>query len=334
MSTLGLLKIYCSKCGLKVDPDDFFCSVCGKKLENKPENEDYISFTSTFGETSATKPMDYSDKQKTSIFNSFPKNIKIIVLISVFGCLLIFFSTFILVSDQYLHDNNSDAQAKQLEERNIQVCEQIAATYYESHTYAEDDIYDCDNMAQDIWNMLKAKEINAKIAVGNFDPLTQSKIGEGRPLLENLNSGNPGKIKACNYKYQDSGLVNSSAIDNLTHAWILAEVSPDSWLAIECTGGYVVYSEEDENYYRGLTFNNPKNYRSFLELYHDWKKETLDYESERLYYNKLVATYNNASYSDQVATKSNLDIAKNRLQEKEQLFLTTNSKLVALLQQE
>ncbi len=329
-----MLKIYCSKCGLKVNPDDFFCSGCGKKLKNKSENEEYESFTSTFRENGAAKPTDYSDKQKTSIFNYFPKNIWIIVLISVFGCLLIFCSTFILVSDQYLYGNSSDAQAKQQEERNIQVCEQIAATYYESHTYAEDDIYDCDNMAQDIWNMLKAKGINAKIAVGSFDPVTQSKIGEGKPLLESLNSGNPGKIKPCNYKYQDSGLVNSSAIDNLTHAWILAEVSPDSWLAIECTGGYIVYSEEDENYYRGLTFNNPKNYRSFLELYHDWKKETIDYESERLYYNKLVATYNNASYSDQVAVKGNLEIAKSRLKEKEQLFLITNSRLIALLQQE
>jgi len=327
-----LLKIYCSNCGLKVDPEDLFCSGCGKKLKTKPETEEHEPCTSTFGELSFTKPVNCPDKHKKSIISCLPKNIRVIGLICVFGCLLIFCSTFALVSDQHLYGNSSDAQDKLREERNIQICERIAAEYYGSHTYAEGDIYDCDNMAQDVWNMLKAKGINAKIAVGNFDPGTQSKIGEGKPLLENLNSGSPGEINPYNYTYQDSGLLDSSTIDNLTHAWILAEVSPASWLAIECTGGYVVYSEENENYYQGLTFSNPKNYRSFLDLYSDWKKGTIDYENERLYYNKLIATYNNASYSDQVAMKSSVEIAEDRLREKEQAFLKTDSELKALLQ--
>lgn len=314
-----------------MNPEDLFCSGCGKKLKNEPETEEYGSCTSAFGQAGFTEPINCLDKQKKSIFNYFPKNIWVIGSISVFGCLLIFCSTFILASDQLLYGNSSGAQDKLQEERNIQTCEQIAAEYYESHTYAEDDIYDCDNMAQDVWNMLKAKGINAKIAVGNFDPGTQSKIGKGKPLLENLNSGSPGEIKSYDYTYQDSGLLDSGAIDNLTHAWILAEVSPGSWLAIECTGGYVVYSEENENYYQGLTFSNPKNYRSFLELYHDWKKETMDYENERLCYNKFVATYNNASYSDQAAMKGSVEITKDRLQEKEQAFLKTDSELKVLL---
>ncbi|MFZ2499923.1 zinc-ribbon domain-containing protein [Methanosarcina sp.] len=324
--------IYCSNCGLKVDSEDLFCSGCGKELKYKPDIEEYENCISTFGELGFTKKVNCRDKGKNSILAYCPKNILTIGLISVFGCLLIFCSTFVLVSDLYFCGNSSDTHNKLLEERNIQICERIATEYYGSHTYSEDDIYDCDNMAQDVWNMLKAKGIDAKIAVGNFEPGTQSKIEEGKIVLKNMNYGSPGEIKPYNYSYQDSGLLNSSTIDSLTHAWILAEVSPGSWLAIECTGGYVVYSEENEDYYRGLTFNNPKNYRSFLDLYGDWKMETLDYENERLYCNKLADTYKNANYSEQVALKSSVEIAEVKLQEKKQRFQKTDSELKALLQ--
>jgi hypothetical protein len=125
--------------------------------------------------------------------------------------------------------------------------------------------------------------------------------------------------------------LNSSTIDNLTHAWVLAEVSPGNWLAIECTGGYVVNGEKDRKYYSGLTFTNPKNYRSFLELYNNWKKQNKDYEEERLCCNKLLGTYNNANYSDQVTMKKSVEIEKDRLRRKEEIFLKTDSELQALL---
>jgi hypothetical protein len=120
-------------------------------------------------------------------------------------------------------------------------------------------------------------------------------------------------------------------IDNLTHAWVLAEVSPGNWLAIECTGGYVVHSEEDAKYYSGLTFSNPRNYRSFLELYSNWKKQVKDYENELSSYNKLHLKYNNANYSDQVAAKKSIEMEEDRLREKKEIFLRTDSEIQALL---
>ena len=96
-------------------------------------------------------------------------------------------------------------------------------------------------MAQDIWNMLKAKGINARIAVGDFEP---GRCKQNRRWkicqCELWVQGSSGLINTYNYTCEDTGLLNSSMIDNLTHAWVLAEVSPGYWLAIECTGGYVV----------------------------------------------------------------------------------------------
>lgn len=64
-------------------------------------------------------------------------------------------------------------------DKNIRLCEQIATEYVISHTYSKDDVYDCDNMAQDVWDMLKAKGINAGIAVGNFESAEMGELQTG-----------------------------------------------------------------------------------------------------------------------------------------------------------
>jgi hypothetical protein len=181
-------------------------------------------------------------------------------------------------------------------ERNIQICEQVASDYSKTHTYTGDDIFDCDNMAQDVWNILETKGINSRIMVGNVDM-------EGPVTLEDCN-----------------------------HAWIIAEVSPNTWLAIECTGGYIVYAEDNEQYYQGFSFGNPKNYQRFLDLYNDWVYQYQDYENYRLYYNSLVDEYNDADASEQVNLQSGLIVARNTLDEKEKVFITTNAELTTLLE--
>lgn len=112
--------------------------------------------------------------------------------------------------------------------------------------------------------------------------------------------------------------------------WVLGEFSPGLWLAIECTGRYAVYSNENEKYYQGLTFNNLKNYRSFLTLYRDWKTKSLESENERLYYNELINSYHNASLSEQASMESGIEVVQRALQEKEKAFLKTDSELNAL----
>lgn len=262
------------------------------------------------------------------------------LFICIFGCILTLYSVLVFDTDGPYSTLGSNLCNPAGQERNIQICEQITADYYKNHYYSDDDIYDCDNMAQDVWNMLKARGINAKIATGDFKP--EPKNQKNNPALLNENSKpevfqkteksrQPGKIFNSSYILPDSGYLDSEKIDNLTHAWVLAEVSPDSWLALECTGGYTVSIEENESYYRGLIFSNPKNYRNFFELYRIWKIQAQNYENERLFYNQMVKTYNNASYPEKTLMKSSMEFAEKSLQEKEKKFLETDSKLKLLL---
>lgn len=82
--------------------------------------------------------------------SGFPKNSIFLLLACFFGCLFIFSSTYALVSDQPLHENGSDPLDGVQRDRNIQTCEQVAIEYYKSHTYEVNEVYDCDNMAQDV----------------------------------------------------------------------------------------------------------------------------------------------------------------------------------------
>jgi hypothetical protein len=100
-----------------------------------------------------------------------------------------------------------------------QICEEIAKNYYATHKYIGNDVFDCDNMACDIWDILIARGINAKIVIGN--------------VKQPVNS-----------------------IDDVNHAWVMAEASPGEWLAIECTGGYLVYGSDNNLYYYGIIFGN------------------------------------------------------------------------------
>ena len=328
--------MYCNNCGLKVDPEDFFCSGCGNKIKNKPdiessENEmkDFESETSTSRKLNFNKTVFLSfNNHKIPIHRCVFKGIWIVALICILGTLLTAYSPFASGSNESPDANSPISQDRIQTDKNIQLCEQIATEYSSSHTYSTDDVYDCDNMAQDVWNMLKAKGINARIAAGNFESAGESRIANGKTVHKSPDSGNLGEIEVPGYTYNVS---NSSPIDSFNHAWVLAEVSPGSWLAIECTGGYIVYSNENEKYYQGLTFSNPKNYRSFLSLYRDWKIKALDYEAEMSYYNELIKPYNNASPSEQIAMKSGIEVAQRTLSEKEQAFLKTDSELNALL---
>jgi hypothetical protein len=331
--------VYCNNCGLKIDPEDLFCSGCGKRIKNKTDTESsehdikgFESETSTSRELNFTKTVFFSfNNHKISVHRCIFKGIWIIALICILGTLLTAYSTFALGSNEYPDATSLKPQGRVQIDKNIRLCEQIATGYCNSHTYSKNDVYDCDNMAQDVWNMLKAKGINARIAAGNFEPAGSSRIANGKTVHKSSDSGNLGEIEVPSHTYGSMNISNSSTIEGFNHAWVLAEVSPGSWLAIECTGGYIVYSDENEKYYQGLTFSNPRNYRSFLSLYRDWKIKALDYEKEKSYYDELIKPYNNASHSEQIAMKSGIEVAQRTLQEKEKAFLKTDSELNALL---
>jgi len=104
----------------------------------------------------------------------------------------------------------------------------IVKNYIETHVYSTIDYFICSDMASEVWNMLKAQGIKAVIVVGNKD----------------------------------------TAISNILqsdHAWVLAEVNPGEYLALEATGGYVVPRSKNPLYYRGWSFDSPVSLKSHNE---------------------------------------------------------------------
>lgn len=106
-------------------------------------------------------------------------------------------------------------------ERNTRIANEIVSNYHKTHIYSLNDMYVCVDMASDIWDMLKAQGIDAKINVGNINK-------------------------------------DITDIKDADHAWVLAEIAPNSYLALEATGGYSVQKADNPRYYYGWSFDNPK----------------------------------------------------------------------------
>jgi outer membrane murein-binding lipoprotein Lpp len=114
-----------------------------------------------------------------------------------------------------------------------ETAQNIVKRYHETHVYSEYDFFVCSDMALDVWDMLKAQGINAIVKTGNVK--TEAKD-----------------------------------ITDADHAWVLAETSPGKYLALETTGGYAVWGEDNLLYYRGWSFDNPREYKRFVELKYEY----------------------------------------------------------------
>ena len=182
-----------------------------------------------------------------------------------------------------------------LKQQKIELIEKIAKQYHDTHIYKDDNVFDCDNMAQDVWDMLQAQGINAELVLGNVDSNALS-----------------------------------ISLDDVNHVWVVAEIEPSQWLAVETTGGYIV--TDDENYLRGYFFKNPKSYRDFIYLYKDYKFQLADYQNEIDYYNRLVNIYNNANGYEQLGMKSGMQVVKMNLEEKKRRSDETRIKIDTILE--
>ncbi len=113
-------------------------------------------------------------------------------------------------------------------EKNVQAVKEIAQEYASTHTYMgvrnghPSDIYVCVDMAMDVWNMIETRGMNAAIYIGNIDRAV-------------------------------------SQITDANHAWVLAEVGPGQWLAVETTGGFTVTQAENALYYKGWKYDTPSD---------------------------------------------------------------------------
>jgi len=120
-----------------------------------------------------------------------------------------------------------------LEKTSTETTINIVEHYHQTHIYSEYDFFVCSDMALDVWDMLKAQGINALIQIGNVE-------------------------------------TGAKDITEADHAWVLAETSPGQYLALETTAGYAVLEEDNPLYYRGWPFDNPREYKRFVELRHEY----------------------------------------------------------------
>ncbi len=139
-----------------------------------------------------------------------------------------------------------------------ETAENIVRYYHETHVYSTYDLFVCSDMASEVWNMLKAQGIKAVMVVGNKD----TAIGD---------------------------IVQSN------HAWVLAEVAPGEYLALETTSGFVVPKSENVLYYRGWSFANPRELKRYNQLFREYNvrvdihNDIVDEDKE------VVDEYNRAS---------------------------------------
>ena len=119
---------------------------------------------------------------------------------------------------------------------------QIVKNYRDTHTYSKTDLFVCSDMSAEVWNILKTMGINALMAQGNI-----------------------------NTRITDIALSD--------HAWVLAEISPGKYLALETTLGTTVTEAKNPLYYRGWTFKSPQDIKDYLQIivkynegvsFHNW----------------------------------------------------------------
>lgn len=114
-----------------------------------------------------------------------------------------------------------------------ETAENIVRNYYETHEYSKSDLFICSDMASEVWNILKAHGIAAIIVIGNKD------VAIGEILQSN-------------------------------HAWVLAEVAPGEYLALETTAGIVIPRSKNPRYYRGWYFDSPRELKANNQLVREY----------------------------------------------------------------
>ncbi|MDO8873487.1 MAG: PEGA domain-containing protein [Methanoregula sp.] len=201
------------------------------------------------------------------------------------------------------------------EDTNIRILRQIVEDYHKIHTYSLYDYFVCADMAQDVWNIVETQGMQALLVAGN---------------IQNPDAG-----------WKD-----------YNHVWVIVEAAPRQWVALETTGGFLVYKKENPNYYRGIFFENPKDLKTNMDLRRDSNNEiersativsqynakVSEYNAELDYYRSVLDFYNNkyagrgltaAEYQESLGVKQTIDSKELKLvqlkAELDQLTITYNN---------
>ncbi len=150
-------------------------------------------------------------------------------------------------------------------ENTLETVMNIIEYYHDTHIYSKADLFVCSDMSMEVWNMLKARGINALIVVGDIDI----------PMDDILLSD---------------------------HAWVLAEINDGQYLALETTGGYAVYKADNELYYQGWYFESPADMKSYNALIKEYNIR-VEIVNQLIVEDQAVVAEHNASTNPSEAAK-------------------------------
>jgi len=304
---------FCPNCGKEISDKVKFCPDCGSNFDSFSIEKNEKSIV-----VESKKDIKIEDSQKieeTKIENKKTgmvysiKNIAIygVIAVSLIIILLVAMAFFAGMSGNTYSSNNPSTdysktastnfivpKTESQTERNTRIANEIVANYHQTHTYSLTDLYVCGDMASDVWDMLKAQGINAKINVGNVQK-------------------------------------DISSIKDADHAWVLAEVAPNQYLALEATGGYSVQKSDNPRYYVGWSFYNPKQLKNYLQLNSQRNDAVSKYNYAVSDYNNFLAQYNKANFLTQISWKGQLDDKKLIVNQRIQDLNDINQQISALL---
>lgn len=184
---------------------------------------------------------------------------------------------------------------KEKNEKIIKELQDLVEEYFNKHEYSKEDLFVCTDMALDLWNQLKTKNIPANIVVGCLE--------KRYPAEEDFN-----------------------------HAWVVAGPISGKYVAMDPTSGEVIL--DNERYYNGFYFDNPKNLKEYTGSLDDYKSQANvvyrivnryderweEYSSKLSILNNDVDTYNRrfagrslSSADQRLATSLDSDIETMRI---------------------
>jgi hypothetical protein len=276
---------FCPNCGKDITEKVKFCPECGVDIDSflvKKDEKSIVEENKTDIKIEDFKIEDKKIERKYTFTNLLVYGVIIVVVIIIF-----------MMGMAFIAGMTGNIQESQTD-RNVRIANEIVSNYHKSHTYSSNDLYVCGDMASDVWDMLKAQGINAKLNVGRVD-------------------------------------YSVSKISDTNHVWVLAEVAPNQYLALEATGGYSVTNNNNPLYYQGWSFYNPKQLKNYLQLEKQYNDAIFKYNSARDDYNNFVAQYNNANFFTQLIWKGQLDDKKLILNQRIQDLNDINQQISALL---
>jgi len=195
-------------------------------------------------------------------------------------------------STTFLTATSTPAPAESLEERNVRISEEIVKKYHETHAKNESEILECGDMARDVWDLLETEGIHSKIMIGRLD----------------------------------REVANISEAD---HAWVVAEIAPNKWLALDPTEGQPV---TNPLYYIGWHFATPIDFRSYEQLLTQFNDQSSKYGAERLKYQLMIEEYNSAGILVKIEMNDKVQAQKTIVEQRQEEMSDTLEKMLLLVE--